>query len=352
MPARRRDHAPGRYGRSAVGARGAEEEAAGRGVVRRRAQAPVAALSAARGSRDLAGRRRDPRPGESIAGAVAGDRDRARAGARARTRRGAGVIVARGGGSFEDLWSFNEEPVARAIGASRLPVISGIGHEADVTLADLVADVRAATPTHAAQLAVPDRREIADRIENLRHRIARVMKHELERRRQRLDHVLGKYGFRDLLELFTIWRGAVDAHVVRARQAMSRRFADLRRRLEAASGAYGLREWPRQIEARRARVVECRRRLDESVAARFAASRLRARGYADRLRALSPRRVLERGYCLARGPDGTLLRAAAAVSVGDAIHVEFARGEVDARVEAVRGGEDHGPTEVGAAPGG
>jgi exodeoxyribonuclease VII large subunit len=252
------------------------------------------------------------------------------------------LIVGRGGGSIEDLWAFNEEPVVRAIVASRIPVISAVGHEADVTLADLAADVRAATPSNAAERAVRDWREIAHRVEALRRRLGRALRHTMDDRRQRLDHALEKYGFRNLLDVFGVWRRAIDGSVVRLRQHMRRALDDLRRRVEAASGAYGLREWPRQIATRRADLVDRRERLSEAMAAQLESLTVRARAYADRLRALSPRLVMERGYCLVRGPEGTLLRASDGLAVGDEIHVEFARGEADARVETVRTGEDHG----------
>jgi len=190
--------------------------------------------------------------------------------------------------------------------------------------------------------AVRDRAEIVHRLQGFRRRLDRVMAHGLELRRQRLDHALEKYAFKSLRDLFAVWRRAVAEHVARLRQEVGRLLHDLRRRLDAAGGAYGLREWPRELAARRATVADERARLDQAVATRLAALDVRVRGFADRLRALSPRLVLERGYCLVRGPDGTLLRDVRGVGVGDPVQVELARGELDARIEAVRVGEDHG----------
>jgi exodeoxyribonuclease VII large subunit len=169
------------------------------------------------------------------------------------------------------------------------------------------------------------------------------MNDALKTRRQQLDHALEKYGFRSLHDLFDVWRRTIETGRSRLGQEMRRGLERRRRRLEAASGAYGLREWPRQIATRRADRLDLHQRLAASLRARLDALGVRARGYADRLRALSPRLVLERGYCLVRGKDGRLLRAAARLSVGDPITVEFARGEADARIEAVRRGEEHGP---------
>jgi exodeoxyribonuclease VII large subunit len=252
------------------------------------------------------------------------------------------LIVGRGGGSLEDLWAFNEEPVVRAIAASRTPVISAVGHEVDVTLADLVADVRAATPSNAAEIAVRDRAEILHRVETQHRRLARAVRHGLEVRRQRLDHALEKYAFRNPREVLVAWRLRVEDWAGRARAQIRRAIDAWRRRLEAARGAYGLREWPRGLAERRVGIGTLRERLAESLPARLARLELRVRGYHDRLRALSPRLVMERGYCLVRGPDGTLLRSARGLEPGDTIQVEFARGGADARVEKVRRGDEHG----------
>jgi exodeoxyribonuclease VII large subunit len=120
------------------------------------------------------------------------------------------------------------------------------------------------------------------------------------------------------------------------------RLDELRARLEHASTRYGLREWPRELGVRRERLAALAERLERALVDGVHARRTRLAGCDDRLRALSPRRVLERGYCLVRLPDGTLPRTATALAVGDAVTIEFARGEADARVEAVREGDQHG----------
>jgi exodeoxyribonuclease VII large subunit len=252
------------------------------------------------------------------------------------------LIVGRGGGSAEELWTFNDEGVVRAIVESALPVISAVGHEADTTLADWAADVRAATPSNAAEIAVRDRREIQAQARGLKLRLRRAIDHSLEVRRQRFDHVLQKHGFQRRGEVFRLWRERVEDCRERAGIQIARRLEVARHRLERAARAYGLREFPRHLLELRLERNEASERLERAIGERLAARRTSLATCEARLTALSPRHVLERGYCLVRRPDGTLLRAAAQLSVGDPIRVEFARSDADARIERVRTGEEDG----------
>ena len=250
------------------------------------------------------------------------------------------LIVGRGGGSLEDLWAFNEESVVRAIAASHLPVISAVGHEVDWTLADLAADVRAATPSNAAEIAVRDHTEVRHRIGILDARGARALRQGIGERRARLRALIDKYGFRRQHDALNYWQQRVDDLLDRLRLRLRDGLAGARARLASVQGRYGLREWPRVIGERRVEVATHTGRLTATSVGVVHAGRLRLAGYQDRLRALSPRRVMERGYCLVRRPDGTLLRVASDLAVGDPITVEFSRGEADARVEVVRSRED------------
>ena len=246
------------------------------------------------------------------------------------------IIAGRGGGSLEDLWAFNEEVVVRAIADSRLPVVAAVGHEVDWTLADLAADVRAATPSNAAELVVPNRPDVARRAQALDQRMHRTMRQTLAERRRALEALIEKYGFRRIRDFFGLTQQRIDDARQRLARALRRTLDAARERLGAARRRYGLREWPRSLAALRERVTELRAVLHETLVTTLHARRVRVDGYADRLRALSPKLVLERGYCLARTGDGTLLRAATQLAVGQRLTVEFARGEADARVEAVR----------------
>jgi exodeoxyribonuclease VII large subunit len=251
------------------------------------------------------------------------------------------LIVGRGGGSLEDLWAFNEEPLVRAIAACRLPIVSGVGHEVDVTLADFAADVRAATPSNAAEIAVPDRVEVAHRVEQYASRLSRALRSGLDARRHRLESLTQRYGFRRQEEALGHLQQRVDEMLARLGAAMRERLGHAHRHLETITARYGLREWPRTLAERGREAATARARLDGLAVQALLARRSGLTALVDRLRALSPRLVLERGYCLVRGSDGTLVRAAAALTAGELLTIEFARGEADARVEQVRtGGED------------
>ena len=255
------------------------------------------------------------------------------------------LIVGRGGGSLEDLWAFNEEPVVRAIAASQLPVIAAIGHEVDWTLADLAADVRAATPSNAAEIAVPDRRETARHLEVLRDSLRRAIVGGLEDRRRRLQSLLEKYGFRRQRDALGPLRQRIDELSERIASAVTFTLRRSRQRLHEATQRYGLREWPRELRLRRDRLTSTRARLDECVLRTVEERRRRLDGYGHRLRALSPRLVLERGFCIVRRADGSLVRNAGTIATGDRVSLEFARGEADARIETIRSRGTHGHEE-------
>lgn len=251
------------------------------------------------------------------------------------------LIVGRGGGSIEELWAFNEEPVVRAIAASRIPVVSAVGHEVDWTLADHAADVRAATPSNAAEIVVPSRAECARHVARLGSRMTRAARQGLVERRRRLAGLVQTWGFQRHRDLLDRMRQRLDDQLERARRALLSRMRAARERLRALGERYGLRGFPRALAARRERVRARGGELAAAAAGFVLARRTRLAALDDRLRALSPRRVLERGYCLARRADGSLLRDSAQLAVGELLTVELARGEADARVEAVRtGGTD------------
>jgi exodeoxyribonuclease VII large subunit len=245
------------------------------------------------------------------------------------------VIVGRGGGSIEDLWAFNEELVARAIARSPVPVISAVGHETDFTIADFVADLRAPTPSAAAELVVAAKDEFSGRIERLHDRLAASMRHRIQALSRRTHMAAGRPAFagfpgrlamrsRFVAELSHTLAGAV-----RARLAVrQRRLQQLQRQLDA----FGVGA---RLAGVRTRLVAAEGRLRHAVARRRHDAVARLQACAAQLESLSPLGVLGRGYAVAWNADKTVvLRDAAAVQPGDRVHVTLGRGELDCEVRA------------------
>jgi exodeoxyribonuclease VII large subunit len=245
------------------------------------------------------------------------------------------LIVARGGGSLEDLWPFNEEVVARALFACEIPVVSGVGHETDFTIADLVADIRAPTPTAAAELLSPDQSEWRGLFAQREERLNKLMRRFFTESQQHVDwlstrlvrpdrHVqLARERLQGLYRRLCFMQSATRA---RAAAALLTQRAHLRR----LSPQSRLRE-------RRLQVARAREKLAAGMRARLIHTEQRWFRAAKVLNAVSPLATLERGYAIAeRADNGALLRTAGQVRPGDGIYLRLARGRVDCRVEQVR----------------
>ena len=239
------------------------------------------------------------------------------------------LVLCRGGGSIEDLWSFNDERVARAIRACPLPVVVGVGHETDFTIADFAADRRAPTPTAAAELVSPSRDELLSRISGLRGQLHRRITRELETRMQLLDHLTRRlvHPARRLQGQATL----LAQLVARARLATERTFERERWRL------LGLVERSRrripQVAPLAQHTTHLARRLQAASAQLVAEREARVRTLTRSLAALDPHAVLERGYSIARDRDGHAVRDSATLAAGDRLDLTFARGTARARVE-------------------
>jgi len=238
------------------------------------------------------------------------------------------IIVGRGGGSIEDLWAFNEEVVVRAIARSRVPVVSAVGHETDWTLADLVADLRAPTPSAAAARVMPERRELEEQLAQLRVRLERALAHRVDRVRGRLaaaDKVLA-----DPRRLVTERQLRLEGFARRAREAMRSLPLERRHRIERLRTRLGARA-PRS-DAQRAAIERLARRLLHAWDRRLVAARHDVAASSAQLDALSPLAVLGRGFTLARRADGSVVRDAAEIAPGERLALRFARGEAGVEV--------------------
>ncbi len=243
------------------------------------------------------------------------------------------IIVGRGGGSLEDLWAFNEEAVARAVARCPLPVISAVGHETDFTICDFVADVRAPTPSAAAELAVPARVDLRQRTDALRRRLARALQHQALTLKQRLVRAEGSHVFREPGVLVTRTRERLaERHRFLAR-ALRGAAQERQQRLDDLHGRLGTLLGHRADRARD-RVDTVSRRWPSLGAAVVPPRRRDVEALRQRLHALSPLAVLDRGYSITYGPHGVVLRRAADTAPGVRLTTRLADGTVESEVSS------------------
>ena len=243
------------------------------------------------------------------------------------------IIVARGGGSAEDLAAFNDEGLARAVAGSKIPVISAVGHETDFTIIDFVADLRAPTPSAAAEIVIRSRQDVEDQTEGLRQRLVRAMRYRLLMGRQALTE-LGQHGaFARMMDAINQRQQKLDELMHRQERAEREIIERSRRGWEVASAAV------RHYDVRRM-LAGIGKELNARVAAMTVAARtsLQQRGsrlehLSGQLAVLSPVAILERGYALVFDSSGKLLKDAAQVKPGDEISARLAHGTLTARVQ-------------------
>jgi exodeoxyribonuclease VII large subunit len=250
------------------------------------------------------------------------------------------IIVGRGGGSLEDLWAFNEEVVARAIAGSKIPVISAVGHEVDVTIADFVADLRAPTPSAAAELVVREKQALVEGLADLRRRLDRAIERRLDRERERVAALAGRRVLTDPARPLRELERRVDDAVRRLRHAAAVTLQRAGHRVEVATtGLRGQSPFARLASGRH-RLEHLDSRLRAGVTQALTGSRHGLGALVGRLDSLSPLAVLGRGYSLTRTAAGEIVRDAAQINPGAAVDVLLARGRLECRVERTKERDD------------
>lgn len=250
------------------------------------------------------------------------------------------LIVGRGGGSAEDLWAFNEEVVARAIRASAIPVISAVGHEIDFSIADFAADLRAATPSAAAEIVAESEDVVFERIGILRNRLGSHAERSVARYRQRVSEAGGSYALRRFPERVRGLSNDVIWLAERNERAFRDLLSDWKRDADALVHRLSPERLAANLERRKARLQSLSGKTGHAMKVRIAAAREKAGSRMAALDALSPLKVLTRGYALARDENGNILRDASSLSVGDLVTVKLLKGSFDSKVVDVKNGGD------------
>ncbi len=245
------------------------------------------------------------------------------------------IIVGRGGGSIEDLWAFNEEIVAQAIYQSELPLISAVGHEVDYTIADFVADLRAPTPSAAAEMVSGARDDLRTSVDSLRGRLYQAIRRGIELRRLGLERLAHNRAFavapgkiRDLQQRF-------DESTLRMIQAMQRFSAAARHRERMLAMRLETLDLRRFINHRKDILVRCGQELVSGIRARLLRDRARFEIAVGKVNALSPLAILQRGFALCRDAKGAIVKNAGNVASGDRVRITLASGELGCRVENI-----------------
>jgi len=247
------------------------------------------------------------------------------------------VLLVRGGGSLEDLWCFNEEIVARAIAASAVPIISGVGHETDFTIADFVADVRASTPSAAAELVIQTRHEFDKHVGDLQESLTSLIRYKLAVSARKVHELSGRRGFRRPLDILRQTRQRTDDLTSRLALSLKARLTTSHRRFNVAHMRIVSFDFRKKLVALRLRVQKSEHDLSVRIERAIRSKRDRWERFALQLEERSPLKMLERGYAIATDANGNVLRTSDQVATGDEVNIQLHRGRLSTEVKGKTG---------------
>jgi exodeoxyribonuclease VII large subunit len=242
------------------------------------------------------------------------------------------IIVGRGGGSAEDLWAFNEEIVARVIHASKVPVVSAVGHETDFTIADLVADLRAPTPSAAAELVGTEAEELRAHVESLLAHLGRAMDYYLLQRRHELRDLIESQGFAETIGTVIKLGSRVRELEMRAAMALKNNVHHAKLRVESAHRHLAAADWRAPLAVAEAQLQVSQQRLERAMQTKIERKWHQLSLTSGKLEMLSPLSVLSRGYAIVRDEEGQLVSNGAALQLGQKIALRFEDGDVGCQV--------------------
>ena len=246
------------------------------------------------------------------------------------------ILLTRGGGSLEDLWAFNDEQLTRAVAASNTPVISAVGHETDFSLTDFAADLRAPTPSVAAELLVPDQRDLALQVRRLAQRLQQLQLHAMSQAMQRADRAALRLQAHSPQARLTLLEHRQQAAFTRLQSQWRQQLERRSGRLAHAAAVLRSTQPQRRLDALAAKLAALAPRANAAMGRQLQRDTLRLQGLARSLEAVSPLATVARGYSiLTRAEDGALVRSADQVQPGEPLRARLAEGELEVRVERI-----------------
>ena len=244
------------------------------------------------------------------------------------------IICGRGGGSIEDLWSFNEEVVARAIYNSKIPVISAVGHEIDFTIADFVADLRAPTPTGAAEMAVPNLVDLKNMIGQFTIRLNENIKNIINYNKKRVDNLKDSYILRNPLALYEVKEQKLDSYIDTLNKYITNLINDYRNRLDNIKSSYVLKNPLATYEVKREKLNNLQELLNKEINNVISLSKHKYEIMINKLELLSPLNILGKGYSLVT-LDGKTIKSSKEVKNNDILNIRMSEGQIKAEVKEI-----------------